>query len=81
MALTETYKEKMDASEVRGYRRRVFLDPLLAFMESADQTLVYKCIDKNEKTNCSTSVKQYIRNHDLNMVVWTKKNDVYVIKA
>lgn len=79
MAVTETLREKMP-DEMRAYRKGVFMNPLNDFMKSEDKTLIYKCVDEREKLNCLTSLRQYIKKHDLNLVIWTKKNNVYVIK-
>lgn len=80
MPITETFKEKI-SDDMRTYRRGVFMNPLMDFINSDNNTLVYKCVDNKEKINCVTSLKQYIARHDLALVVWSKKNNVYVIKG
>lgn len=80
MPVTETLKERIP-EDMRGYRRGVFVTPLMDFVNSDDKTLIYKCVDQREKINCSTSLKQFIAKHDLNLVVWSRQNNVYVIKA
>lgn len=76
-----TLKETMEKPNRKDYKKGVYCEPLMAFVDSDQGTLKYSFTNGKDASICATSVHQYIRKHDLNLVVWRKKNDVYVIKG
>ena len=76
-----TYKDVVEQPARRKYRKGVYSDPLMEFVDSDNGTLKFSFSNKYDMTQCSSAVRQYIRKHDLNLVVWCKKNDVFVIKG
>ena len=78
---TTTYKEIMERPNRRNYRKGVYCEPLMRFIESSDGTLKYSFTNRNEASQCGSAVRQFIKKHDLNLVVWSRYNDIYVIKG
>ena len=75
-----TYKEKLDA-EIKPYKRNYFSDPLNSFLQSDDMSMIFTFPNIQEARECVNAVKQYKIRHDLNVVIYKKRNKVYVIKG
>lgn len=80
MEITTT-KEVIEKPKTREYRSGVYAEPLRAFMESDEGTLMYKLSNAKETAVCYTAITMYIKRHDLNAVTWRRNNTVYVIKG
>lgn len=80
MEITTT-KEVAQKPNKREYRKGVYSEPLVAFMDSDQGTLKFAFTDSKDATLCMSALRQYIAKHNLNAVTWRKHNCVYVIKG
>ena len=74
---TEMLREKLEPEKKGGK----YADPLMEFLNSDNQTLVYTCASAREADVCATSIRALIKKRKLNVVFWKKNYQIYVIKA
>lgn len=54
---------------------------LTDFMNSDNKTLKFTCSNNSEAVNCYTCISKRIKSNGLNLVLWKRNNEVYVIKG
>lgn len=78
---TEMFAERINKPALMDGRDGKYSAILKEFLESENKTLKYTFTNTKEAQSCKASVQLMNRKHNLNLCVWMKNCEVYVIKG
>lgn len=77
MEVNMTYEEYIPERKEKGKYSYAIED----FLKSDKKTLIFSCTNPVELRKCAAAVRRYNRVKSLGLCIWSKGNQVYVIKG